>query len=144
MDAHARAVLHAYKYQAVWDFQDDYTEDFQHQIIERSMDRLAAMHADVSDSEHQVLRSACARIRAFFGPYWRETGAGPSADIGLDVIRALDEGRLDDVAALLFPARPTVLGYQGTLYAQICAEVTHQMRQELAKPPCTPLSPAGT
>jgi hypothetical protein len=142
LDADARAVLHAYKFQ-VKDVQDDYTDAFQQEMIERSMERMAALHAD-RNTGHTVLRSACARIRAFFGPYWREVGAGPLADVGLDVIRALDEGRLDDVAGVLFPARPTVLGYHGTPYAKTCVEVTHQMKRELVKPPGTPLPPAGT
>ena len=141
LDADARAVLHAYRFQ-VQDVQDDYTDAFQQEMIERSMERLVALHADDRDTGHTVLRSACARIRAFFGPYWREVGAGPLADVGLDVIRALDERRPDDVAGVLFPARPTVLGYHGTPYAKTCVEVTHQMRCELAKPPGTPLPPA--
>ena len=69
-------------------------------------------------------------------------GGGPLADVGLEVVRALDERRLDDVAGVIFPARPTVLGYPGTEYALICVDVTHQMRRELAKPPGTPLPPA--
>ncbi len=140
LDAHARAVLHAYKCQ-VREFQDNYTDAFQQEMIDRSVDRLAALHADGQD---QVLRSACARIRSFFGPYWRAVGAGPVADVGLDVVRALDEGRLDDVAGLLFPARPTVLGYLDREYAGTCADVTDKMKRELAQPPCTPLSAAGT
>jgi hypothetical protein len=143
LDADARAVLHAYRFQ-VKDVQDDYTDAFQQEMIERSMERLAAWHGDDQDTGHAGLRSACARIRAFFGPYWREAGAGPLADVGLDVIRALDEGRLDDVAGVLFPARPTVLGYHGTPYALTCVEVTHRMKRELAQPPGTPLPPAET
>jgi hypothetical protein len=143
LDADARAVLHAYRFQ-VKDVQDDYTDAFQREMIERSMERLSALHSDAQDEGHAVLRSACARIRAFFGPYWRVAGADPVEDVGLDVIRALDEHRSDDVAGLLFPARPTVLGYPGTPYAKTCVQVTYQMRRELAQPPDTPLPPAET
>jgi hypothetical protein len=143
LDNDARAVLHAYRFQ-VQDVQDDYTDAFQREMIERSTERLTALHDDDQDEGHAVLRSACARIRAFFGPYWSAAGAGPVTDVGLEVIRALDERRLDDVAGLLFPARPTVLGYQGTPYAKTCVRVTHQMRRELAQPPDTPLPPAET
>jgi hypothetical protein len=107
------------------------------------MERLVALHADDQDDGHAVLRSACARIRAFFGPYWRAVGASPLADVGLEVMRALDERRLDDVAGALFPARPTVLGYPGTEYELICLDVARQMRDELAQPPGTPLPSAA-
>ena len=141
LDAYARAVAHAYRFQ-VKDVQDEYTDAFQEEMIDRSMERLATLHADGRDEGHAVLRSACARIRAFFGPYWSAVGGGPLADVGLDVVRALDEGRPDDVARMLFPARPTVLGLRGTEYALTCGDVTHRMRRELANPPGTPLPPA--
>ena len=141
LDAYARAVAHAYRFQ-VKDVQDEYTDAFQQEMIDRSMERLAALHADGRDEGHAVLRSACARIRAFFGPYWSAVGGGSPADVGLDVVRALDEGRPDDVARMIFPARPTVLGLRGTEYALICEDVTHRMRRDLANPPGTPLPPA--
>jgi hypothetical protein len=55
------------------------------------------------------------------------------------VIEALDQGRLDDVAEMLFPALPMLLGYHSTPYAMTCADVTHEMRDELAEPPDAPL-----
>src|SRR5260370_36137142 len=79
-------------------------------MIDRSMERLVALHADERDEGHGVLRSACARIHAFFRPYWRVAGAGPTADGGLDAVRALDEGRPGDAAAALFPAAPAIAG----------------------------------
>jgi hypothetical protein len=81
---------------------------------------------------------------SFFAPYWRETGASPVADIGLEVITALDQSRRADVTAMLFPALPTLLGYHSTPYAQACVDVTHQMRRELGEPPDTPLPSAET
>ena len=66
LDAYARAVAHAYRFQ-VEDVQDEYTDAFQQEMIDRSMERLVTMHADGQDEGHAVLRSACARIRAFFG-----------------------------------------------------------------------------
>jgi hypothetical protein len=143
LDAHARAVLHAYRFQ-VKGVQDAYTDAFQQEMIDRSTDRLAAWHDGDRDSEHAALRSACARIRAFFGPYWREVGATPPGDAGLDAVRALDEGRLADVAELLFPARPTLPGSHDSPYALTCVDVTHKMRREVAELPGTPLPPAGT
>jgi hypothetical protein len=142
LDAHARSVLHAYRFQ-IKVVQDDYTDAFQQEMIDRGIERLVALHSDDQDEGHEVLRSACARIRAFFGPYWRAAESGPLADAGLEVAHALDEGRLDDAARMLFPARPTVLGYHGTEYALICADVTYQMRSELAQPPGTRLSSPG-
>ena len=144
LDAAARAVAHAYKFQVkAKTGQDEYTAAFQQEMIDRSMDRLVALHADGQGEGHAVLRSACARIRAFFGPYWRAVRADPLADVGLDVMRALDERRLDDVARVLFPALPTVLGYPGTEYELICLDVTRQMKRELAQPPGTPLPSAA-
>jgi hypothetical protein len=79
LDAHARAVPHAYRFQ-VKDVQDDYTEAFQREMIDRAVERLVAWHDDAEDRQHAELRLACGRIRAFFAPYWRETGASPVAD----------------------------------------------------------------
>jgi len=138
LDAHARAVLHAYRFQ-VKDVQDDYTEEFQREMIDRAVERLVAWHDSAEGKEHAALRSACARIRAFFDPYWRATGSSPLADAGLEVIRALEEGRRDEVAGMLFPALPTVLGYPDTQYALTCGDVTYKMRRELKKPPDSPL-----
>jgi hypothetical protein len=143
LDAHARAVLHAYRFQ-VKEVQDDYTAAFQQEMIDRAVDRLVEWHDDAKDRQHAELRLACARIRAFFAPYWRETGASPVADIGLEVITALDQSRRADVAAMLFPALPTLLGYHSTPYGQACLDVTHQMRRELGEPPDTPLPSAET
>ena len=142
MDAYARAVAHAYRFQ-VKAIPDEYTEAFQLEMIERSMERLVALHADDRDEGRAVLRSACARIHAFFGPYWRAIGAGPTADVGLDVVRALDEGRHSDVAGVLFPAVPAPADrFSDSRYSLICGDVTHTMASELAQPPGAPLPPA--
>jgi hypothetical protein len=141
LDAYARAVAHAYRFQ-VKGVQDEYTDAFQKEMIDRSVERVAELYADGRDEGHAILQSACARIRAFFGPYWSAAGASLPEDVRPEVVKALAEDRRDDVAAMLFPARPTVLGHRGTEYALICGDVTHRMRRELAKPPGEPLPPA--
>jgi hypothetical protein len=142
LDAYARAVLHAYWFQ-VKIHPDDYTDAFQREMIDRSIDRLAAWHADDQDQAHAALRSACTRIRAFFGPYWREVGAGPPAGEP-DVVRALDENRRGDLAAALFPASPTIaeLNRPGSEFELIGKDVAYQMEDELAEAPGSPLAPA--
>jgi cellulose biosynthesis protein BcsQ len=145
LDAYARAVLHAYRLQ-VESNPDDYTDTFQREMIDRSVERLTSWHADERDAGHMVLRAACARIHAFFGPYWRATGTEPAADVGFHVVRALDEGRDGDVAGLLFPAGPTIadLNRPGSEYELIGTDVAYQMVHELAQPPGSPLPPTDS
>jgi tetratricopeptide (TPR) repeat protein len=144
LDGYARAVALAYRYH-VKDVPDQYTTAFQQEMVDRSMERMAELRTRDRDEGHAVLRAACARIRAFFGPYWREIGADEVADDGLDAVRAVEEGRPEEAASLLFPAGPPGLGTDmtryGTEYEYICREVTGDMADELAQPPCTPLPP---
>jgi hypothetical protein len=141
LDGHARAVALAYRFQ-VKDIPDEYTIAFQQEMVDRSMERMAELRADERDEGHAILHAACARIRAFFGPYWRETDAD-EADGGLGAARALEEGRPEEAASLLFPAGPpdvdTDMTRYGTEYEYICRDVTDDMADELAQPPCTPL-----
>jgi hypothetical protein len=69
--------------------------------------------------------------------------ADPAAPVAAEAVRALDEGRPDDVAPVLFPARPapTDLRRHGSKYALICEDVSYKMREELAQAPGTPLPP---
>jgi hypothetical protein len=140
LDAYARAVAHTYKFQ-VKGTPDDYTDAFQQEMIERSIERLMALRTD----NREALRSACVRIRAFFGPYWQAVGADPAPRAGLEAIRALDEERRADVALALFPATPTIadLRIHDSEYALVCKDVTYTMRDELAKPPGAPLPSAA-
>jgi hypothetical protein len=147
LDGYARAVALAYRFQ-VKDVPDEYTIVFRREMVDRSMERMAELRTRDRDEGHAVLRAACARIRAFFGPYWREIGADQIADGGLDAVRALEEGRPEEAASLLFPAEPsdldTGMTRYGSEYEYICREVTDDMADELAQPPCTPLPPTGS
>jgi hypothetical protein len=129
----------------VKDVPDDYTAAFQQEMVDRAMERMAALRADGGDEGRGTLRSACARIRDFFGPYWLEVEADQAADVTRDVEHALANGLLGQAADLLFPPGPpevdTDLTVHGTEYEYICRDVTDELADELAQPPGTPLPP---
>jgi hypothetical protein len=137
LDAHARAVLHAYKFQLKRHV-DDYTAAFQQEMVDRCVERLLALH---EQGRPDLLRAAGARIRAFFGPYWAATGTSAAADPGTDVPAALAAGRTDDVARALFPPGPTLadLDRAGSDFELIGVDVVNRMAEELARAPGTPL-----
>jgi AAA ATPase domain len=140
-DGYARAVGLGYRAQ-VLGHPDDYTIAFQQEMIDRCLERIAELHADGGPAR-ETAAAACERIRAFFQPYWDETGAEPVTDVAQEVLRALDSGRPGDAAALLFPAvAPEVdtdFVRQGTEWELICRDVGAEMADDLAQPPGTPL-----
>lgn len=144
LDAAARAVAHAYRFQLTGATPDDYTAAFQKEMIGRAIKRLADLHADASDTGHAVLRAAITRIHDFFAPYWRALRQDPMTSGSIDVIQALAEGRHDEVAMALFPADPatTDLNQPGTQYVKTSNLVRVRMTSKLAQPPGTPLAAA--
>jgi hypothetical protein len=143
LDGHARAVAHAYRAQ-VQNVPDAYTIAFQQEMVDRSTERMTALHANGGD---YVLGSACERIRAFFGPYWLETGADEVTDIAPEVTRALAAGLPGKAASLLFPVGApevdTDITRYGSEWESICHDVSAEMADELAQLPGTPLPPAA-
>ena len=149
LDGYARAVLNVYAAQ-VDGSPDAYTNASQQEMIDRCMERMAALHAsgDDSDGALSVLRGASARIRAFFGEYW-EAVEDEATDVAADVLRALAAGVPSDAASVLFPALApeidTDLTRAGTKWELICHDVLGEMRDELDALPGTPLpSVAGS
>lgn len=148
LDGYARAVLHAYASQ-VDNNVDPYTIAFQREMIDRSMERMAALYAtaDGSDETRAVLHAGCARIRSFFGAYWQGVGEDETLDVTADVERALAEGMSMEAACLLFPALApevdTDLTRVGTEWELICHDVLHEMLHELEALPGTPLRSTG-
>ncbi len=149
LDAAARAVAHAYRFQLTGATPDTYTAAFQKEMTGRAIKQLADLHANAGDTDHAILRAAITRIHDFFAPYWRALRQDPMTSGSIDVIQALAEGRLGDVAVALFPAGPddTDLNQPGTQYAKTSNLVRVRMTSKLAQPPGTPLAtpdgPAG-
>lgn len=147
-DGYARAVLHAYAAQVQGRSPDSYTNAFQQEMVDRCLERMAALHAAAdgsdSDSELAVLRSASARIRAFFGEYWEAVEGCAATDVAAGaVVRALAEGTPAEAASVLFPALApevdTDLTRVGKEWELICHDVLGEMRDELDAPPGKPL-----
>jgi hypothetical protein len=144
LDGYARAVLHAYAAQ-VQGNPDAYTNAFQQEMTERCLERMTALHAAAGDSDGAlaVLRSASARIRAFFGEYWDAVGSDEPADVADDVVQALAGGVPAKAASVLFPALApevdTDLTRAGTEWELICHDVVGEMADELDALPGTPL-----
>jgi hypothetical protein len=147
LDGYARAVLHGYVAQIAGNPPDAYTNAFQQEMTDRCMERMAALHAaaaaDDSGGALAVLRSASARVRAFFGNYWEAVEGGEATDVAADVVRALADGVPLKAASVLFPALApevdTDLGRVGTEWELICHDVLGEMRDELDALPGTPL-----
>lgn len=144
LDGYARAVAHGYRAQGLT-HPDDYTIAFQREMTDRCLERMAALHADGGAAALAVLHAACGRIRAFFRPYWEETGADWAADVAPGVTQALAAGLRDEAASLLFPAGTPGAGPDlarlATEWELICRDVTAEMAGELARPPGVPLPP---
>jgi hypothetical protein len=143
MDLYARATLSAYKFQvAVGDPDiapiDEYTQAFMTEMHERAAQRLSELHEAGEDS---VVREACARIRRFFGPYWRAIGEQGPADPA-EAARLLAGGRAERVVAGIFPPPPAAadLHQLNTRYALTATGVCYDMEEELAKPPGTAIT----
>jgi hypothetical protein len=146
LDGYARAVLHAYATN-VQGSPDPYNNAFQQEMIDRCTERMAALHAAADGNGGAALRSACDRIRAFFGSYWEAVDDGEATAVADDVVRALADGALVDAAALLFPALApevdTDLTRAGTEWDIIRHDVLGEMRGELDVLPGTPLPPVA-
>ena len=140
LDAAARAVAHAYRFQLTGATPDDYTAAFQKEMTDRAIKRLAELHADASDTDHAILRAAITRIHDFFAPYWRALRRDPMTSGSIDVIQALAEGCHGEVAEALFPAGPVDLNQPGTQYAKTGNRFRDRMTSKLAQPPGTPLA----
>ena len=143
LDLYARAALCAYQFQV--DISDpdiapivEYTQAFMIEMHERAAERLSELHRS---GKNQAVREACARIRAFFAPYWR--AVAPSG--GPDPFGLLGQGLAEDAVAQLFPPAPESadLHRMDTQYTLTAAKVLYRMRRELAKAPGVPLSPAA-
>jgi hypothetical protein len=147
LDLYARAALHAYNFQVkVGKTEvsplDEYTQAFLTEMHERTADRLAALHAA---GDQPTIHEACARIRQFFAPYWRDMDAAGMA--GLDGLAALlDERQANEAVRRLFPPPPVSadLHRHRTAYARAATSVLREMEDELDGPPGTPLPPAGS
>jgi hypothetical protein len=141
LDGYARAVASSYRNQ-VLAHPDDFTIAFQQEMMDRCLERMAELCAD-GESARATLAAVCGRITAFFQPYWDEAGTDPVTDVTVEVLKALESGRLGEAASLLFPAvAPEVdidFVRQGTEWELICRDVTAEMADELAQPPGTPL-----
>jgi hypothetical protein len=144
LDGYARAVAHAYGAQ-LDTAPDSYTIANQQEMVDRCLERIMALHTDGGEAALGVLGSGCARIRAFFGPYWLETDADEVPDVALEVTRVLAEGLPGKAASVLFPAgAPTVdtdVTRYGSEWELICHDVAAEMADELAQLPGTPLPP---
>jgi hypothetical protein len=154
LDGYARAVLHAYALQ-LDGHPDPYTNAFQQEMIDRCLERMAELRTaadggtgDGRDEDDggalTVLHGACARIRAFFAPYWEEVGQDTDADVAADVVRALAHDDPAEAAGMLFPALAPVvdtdLTRTGTEWELIRHDVLGEMPGELAALPGTPLA----
>ncbi len=144
LDGYARAVLHAYAAQ-VQGSPDAYTNAFQQEMTDRCMERMAALYAASHDGALAVLHSASARIRAFFGEYWKAVESADATDVAADVVRALADGVSPEAASVIFPAQApevdTDVTRVGTEWELICHDVLGEMRDELDALPGTPLPP---
>lgn len=143
LDGYARAILHAYATQ-LQGSPDPYTNAFQQEMTDRCTERMAALRAAADSGEAlAVLRSASARIRAFFGDYWEAVADGEATDAAADVVRALADSAPMEAASVLFPALApevdTDLTRAGTEWELIRHDVLGEMRNELDALPGTPL-----
>jgi hypothetical protein len=147
LDLYARAALLAYRFQVnsvnpKLSPLDEYTQAFLTEMHERAAERLAALHAA---GDRQVIIDACARIREFFHPYWRDLDAAGMA--GLDGLAGLlDQRQTDEAVRRLFPPPPVSADLHGleTAYSKTATQVLDEMVDELTKLPGTPLRPAGS
>lgn len=144
LDAYARGVAHAYRFQ-VRTNPDEYTAAFQQEMVDRTIERLGALQADPRDADHAILRAAAARMHALFARYWRQVGHDPMAALGFDIVGWLADGRYGEVAAAIFPAGPTIaeLNRPGTQFERTGNVVRQRMARMLADPPGTPLPADG-
>ncbi len=142
LDGYARAVLHGYAAQIAGN-PDPYTNAFQQEMIDRCLERMSALHDSDNDEALAVLRSACTRIRTFFGEYWDAVEGDKVTDAAGTVVRALAAGVPVEAASVLFPALApevdTDLTRAGTEWELICHDVLGEMSDELDALPGTPL-----
>lgn len=144
LDALARAVAHAYAVTTESeDYPDPYTAAFQQEMTDRCMERMTELRSAGDADSRAVMRTACERIRALFGPYWQAVRADPVPDVGAAVEAKLAAGDSKAAAEFLLPVCPDPAA-RGNRYEAVCKLVTRRMGTDLDQPPGTPLPAAGS